>query len=117
MQRASSARWRPPQLAHADAGQHRHREVQDDHRPRPAPEVENHVLQPVIYGRTVQLSPLAVLVAVLIGAELAGVLGALMAIPVAGSIQAIVRELLLAHREGLIETPPGAALAAPNDSG
>ena len=72
-------------------------------------QLENHILQPVIYGRTVQLSPLAVLVAVLIGAELAGVLGALMAIPVAGSVQAIVRELLLAHRERLIETPPGAA--------
>ena len=32
-------------------------------------QLENHILQPVIYGRTVQLSPLAVLVAVLIGAE------------------------------------------------
>src|SRR5689334_23459391 len=49
-------------------------------------QVENHVLQPVIYGRTVQLSPLAVLIAVLIGAELAGVLGALAAIPIAGKI-------------------------------
>src|SRR6185503_15549469 len=48
-------------------------------------QVENHLLQPVIYGRTVQLSPLAVLIAVLIGAELADVLGALAAIPVAGS--------------------------------
>jgi predicted PurR-regulated permease PerM len=57
-------------------------------------QVENHVLQPLIYGRTVQLSPLAVLVAVLIGAELAGVLGALAAIPIAGSLQAIGRELL-----------------------
>jgi predicted PurR-regulated permease PerM len=57
-------------------------------------QIENHVLQPVIYGRTVQLSPLAVLCAVLIGAELAGVLGALAAIPVAGSIQAIGREVL-----------------------
>src|SRR5690242_8866068 len=37
-------------------------------------QLENHVLQPVVYGRTVQLSPLAVLVSVLIGAELAGVL-------------------------------------------
>src|SRR5207249_2393864 len=46
-------------------------------------QVENHYLQPVIYGRTVQLSPLAVLVAVLLGAELAGILGALAAIPVA----------------------------------
>jgi predicted PurR-regulated permease PerM len=62
-------------------------------------QVENHILQPVIYGRTVQLSPLAVLVAVLVGAELAGILGALAAIPVAGAIQVIVRDLL-AHRRG-----------------
>ena len=53
-------------------------------------QLENHFLQPVIYGRTVQLSPLAVLVAVLIGAELAGILGALGAIPVAGAIQVIL---------------------------
>jgi len=60
-------------------------------------QVENHFLQPVIYGRTVQLSPLAVLVSVLVGAELAGILGALAAIPVAGSLQVVVRDLL-AHR-------------------
>ena len=47
-------------------------------------QVENHVLQPLVYGRTVQLSPLAVLISILIGAELAGILGALGAIPVAG---------------------------------
>ena len=57
-------------------------------------QLENHILQPVIYGRTVQLSPLVVLVSVLIGAELAGVLGALAAIPVAGIIQAVGREFL-----------------------
>jgi len=34
-------------------------------------QLENHFLQPVIYGRTVQLSPLAVLISVLVGAELA----------------------------------------------
>jgi predicted PurR-regulated permease PerM len=55
---------------------------------------ENHVLQPLVYGRTVQLSPLAVLCAVLVGAQLAGILGALLAIPVAGSLLAIGRELL-----------------------
>jgi predicted PurR-regulated permease PerM len=53
-------------------------------------QVENHVIQPVVYSRTVQLSPLAVLIAVLIGAELAGVLGALAAIPVAGTVQVIL---------------------------
>src|SRR3954468_22551248 len=53
-------------------------------------QIENHFLQPVICGRTVQLSPLAVLVSVLIGAKLAGILGALGAIPVAGAIQVIL---------------------------
>ena len=62
-------------------------------------QLENHVLQPVIYGRTVQMSPLAVLIAVLIGAELAGVLGALAAIPIAGTVQAILREILRYRKE------------------
>src|SRR5207253_8796054 len=53
-------------------------------------QIENHVLQPVVYGRTVQLSPLVVLISVLIGAELAGVLGALAAIPVAGTLQVLL---------------------------
>ena len=62
-------------------------------------QLENHVLQPIVYGRTVRLSPLAVLIAVLIGAELAGVVGALAAIPVAGTIQVILRDWL-DHRRG-----------------
>jgi predicted PurR-regulated permease PerM len=65
-------------------------------------QLENHILQPIIYGRTVQLTPLVVLVSVLIGAELAGVLGALAAIPVAGIVQAIVREFL-SNREAAPE--------------
>ena len=61
-------------------------------------QLENHLLQPVIYGRTVQLSPLVVLISVLVGAELAGILGALAAIPVAGTLQVIVRDQLNARR-------------------
>ena len=72
-------------------------------------QLENHVLQPVVYGRTVQLSPLVVLIAVLIGAELAGVLGALAAIPVAGTLQVLVRDWL-AHRGSELE---GAVPEAP----
>jgi predicted PurR-regulated permease PerM len=68
-------------------------------------QLENHILQPIIYGRTVQLSPLVVLVSVLIGAELAGVLGALAAIPVAGIIQAIGREFLRGSGEPAPEAP------------
>ncbi len=62
-------------------------------------QIENHLLQPVIYGRTVQLSPLAVLISILIGAELAGILGALAAIPVAGSIQVVLVDWLRDRRE------------------
>jgi predicted PurR-regulated permease PerM len=53
-------------------------------------QLENHVLQPLVYSRTVQMSPLAILISVLIGAELAGVVGALAAIPVAGTLQVLV---------------------------
>jgi predicted PurR-regulated permease PerM len=69
-------------------------------------QVENHFLQPVIYGRTVQLSPLAVLVSVLVGAELAGIIGALAAIPVAGTIQVVVRDQLSARRGLVVEAAP-----------
>ena len=68
-------------------------------------QVENHILQPVIYHRTVALSPLAILIAVLIGEEVAGVLGALAAIPVAGAIQVLLEDFLRARRERKIETP------------
>jgi predicted PurR-regulated permease PerM len=67
-------------------------------------QIENHFLQPVIYGRTVQLSPLVVLISVLVGAELAGILGALAAIPVAGSLQVVIRDYL-AHRQPAAESP------------
>ncbi len=62
-------------------------------------QVENHLLQPVVYSRTVQLSPLAVLLSVLIGAELAGVLGALAAIPVAGTLQVLFLAWLQERRK------------------
>jgi predicted PurR-regulated permease PerM len=62
-------------------------------------QIENHLLQPVIYGRTVQLSPLAVLISILVGAELAGILGALGAIPIAGSIQVLFLDWLRHRHE------------------
>jgi predicted PurR-regulated permease PerM len=74
-------------------------------------QLENHVLQPLVYGRTVQLSPLIVLVAVLMGAELAGVIGALGAIPVAGSIQVVVVDWLENRRQRILD-PPGPAPSA-----
>jgi predicted PurR-regulated permease PerM len=68
-------------------------------------QLENHVIQPLVYGRTVQLSPLAVLVSVLIGAQIAGVLGALAAIPVAGTLQVIITEWRRGSTEPAVATP------------
>jgi len=64
-------------------------------------QVENHVLNPVVMSRTVRINPLLVLLAILVGANLGdlaggffgGFVGTLLAIPVAGSLQVIVREL------------------------
>jgi predicted PurR-regulated permease PerM len=55
-------------------------------------QVENNVIQPVVYRRTVAIHPLIVIVAVLIGASLLGVLGALLAIPIAATVQIVVKE-------------------------
>jgi predicted PurR-regulated permease PerM len=68
-------------------------------------QLENHLLQPLILSRTVKLNPLAVLVAILVFAELAGVLGALLAIPVAGIIQVILRDVW-DHRRGALKPEP-----------
>ncbi len=69
-------------------------------------QLENHLLQPVIFSRTVRLNPLAVLVAVLLATELAGILGALLAIPVAGIVQVVLRDVW-AHRRAEPGTEPG----------
>jgi predicted PurR-regulated permease PerM len=68
-------------------------------------QIENHLLQPLVYSRTVRLSPLAILISVLIGAKLAGILGALAAIPVAGTIQVLLLAWLAERRKH--DTPPG----------
>ena len=53
-------------------------------------QIENHLLQPQIYKRTVNVHPLMVVIAILFGATLMGILGALIAIPVAASIQVLL---------------------------
>jgi predicted PurR-regulated permease PerM len=56
-------------------------------------QIENNVLQPVVYRRTVDVHPLLVIFSILIGSSLLGVLGALMAIPIAAAVQIVIREL------------------------
>jgi len=66
---------------------------------------ENHVLQVSIMARTVRVNPLVVLVSVLVGVELFGLLGALLAIPGAGVIQVVARDLW-DNRSGRLKDEP-----------
>ena len=58
-------------------------------------QVESHLLIPRVYGRSLRLSPVAVTVALLIGGTLLGMVGALLALPVAAGIRVLVEDLRL----------------------
>jgi predicted PurR-regulated permease PerM len=68
-------------------------------------QLENHLLQPLVFARTVNLNPLTVLISILVAVELAGILGALLAIPLASIIQVIARDLW-DHRRGKPKAEP-----------
>jgi predicted PurR-regulated permease PerM len=71
-------------------------------------QLENNLVQPQIQKRTVDVQPFIVLTAVLFGSALLGVMGALVAIPIAASIQITIREWWhwrKEERERLDETP------------
>jgi predicted PurR-regulated permease PerM len=70
---------------------------------------ENYVLAPRVFGRTLKLSPLAILVAVLIGGQLLGILGVILALPLAASIPVLERIWLQDEGE---PTPEEEAVAA-----
>lgn len=55
-------------------------------------QIENNVIQPVVQSRSVELTALGVLTAVIIGISLFGILGAIVAIPVAGCIRVLVTD-------------------------
>ena len=65
-------------------------------------QVEGSVLQPLVYSRAVQLNALLIFVAVLVGAALMGIPGALLAIPVAEIIRIVVTDLI-EHRSRFAE--------------
>jgi predicted PurR-regulated permease PerM len=76
---------------------------------------ENNVLQNVVYAKTLTLSPLVVFIAALIGATLAGIVGVLLAIPIASAGWTLGRDLIalrqarhaaLMEEEGCGESEP-----------
>jgi predicted PurR-regulated permease PerM len=84
-------------------------------------QIENYVISPRVFGDRLKLSPFAILMAVLIGAELLGVLGVLMALPLAAAVPAIERIWIAplkagASAESAPETPPSPSDEQPRRS-
>ncbi len=71
---------------------------------------EDYVVQPIVYGRAVNVNPLVTIVSLLVGAELLGILGVLLAIPSAAAIQIILREWWAAKS---LKTPGLSAVEGP----
>ncbi|HZB83432.1 MAG TPA: AI-2E family transporter [Rubrobacteraceae bacterium] len=71
-------------------------------------QVENHVLQPLVYSRGVHLHPIVVFLAAVAGAELLGILGALLAIPVAEILRILAAEWFAARTARTGEHAPTA---------
>ena len=61
-------------------------------------QLEAHVLQPFLMGRFVSVHPLGVIVAIALGVIVAGIPGALVAVPLAASLNAVVQHLAALHR-------------------
>lgn len=61
-------------------------------------QLENHILVPLVFGKTIGLNPVVVVIALLIGSQLAGVLGAILAVPVATIIVEMLDDLAK-HKE------------------
>jgi predicted PurR-regulated permease PerM len=78
-------------------------------------QLENYLIAPRVLRTTVELGAAAVLIAGLIGATVLGLVGALMAIPVAAAFSVLLNERLAAQESaaGLTPVPGAAALAAP----
>lgn len=60
-------------------------------------QLEGHIIAPNVVGQRVGLTPLMVIVAILVGAELGGIIGMFFAVPVAGIIRAIATRFLVAQ--------------------
>ncbi|HEY6714630.1 MAG TPA: AI-2E family transporter, partial [Rubrobacter sp.] len=76
-------------------------------------QVEGSVLQPLVYSKAVQLNGLVILIALLVGGQLLGIPGALLAIPVAEIIRIVVTELVAYRRTTQEAKEPAVASTSP----
>jgi predicted PurR-regulated permease PerM len=70
---------------------------------------EDYVVQPFVYGRSLKVNPIVTIVSVLAGASLLGILGALLAIPIAAAIQIVLREWWSTRKQQRPPTPAPAS--------
>jgi predicted PurR-regulated permease PerM len=78
-------------------------------------QLESHVLQPLVMGRAVALHPVAVILAVAAGSYIAGIAGALFAVPTLAVTNSAVRYIAARSWENSWET--GRAPAQPDEAG
>ena len=64
-------------------------------------QIEGQILSPLVFKRTVHVNPLVVLLSVVFFSELAGIIGAVLAVPAAAAIQILIREVLRVRRDRL----------------
>src|SRR5215213_1155366 len=79
-------------------------------------QVESNFLQPIVYSQAVQLNGLVILIALLVGGQLLGIPGALLAIPVAEIIRLVVTEILAYRRSRQEASGPAVVPSAPTIS-
>src|ERR671910_476851 len=79
-------------------------------------QVESNFLQPIVYSKAVQLNGLVILIALLVGGQLLGIPGALLAIPVAEIIRIVLTELLAYRRAGQEGGEPAVASSPPQST-
>jgi predicted PurR-regulated permease PerM len=64
-------------------------------------QLEGNVLAPLVFRRTVHVNPLVVILSVLFLGEMAGIIGAIIAVPIVAALQILVREILRVRRQQL----------------
>jgi predicted PurR-regulated permease PerM len=72
-------------------------------------QLEGNILGPLVFRRTVHVNPLVTTLSIVFFGEIAGIVGAIVAVPVVATLQIVVRELLRIRREqlGLPSRPTG----------
>jgi predicted PurR-regulated permease PerM len=88
-------------------------------------QIENHILNPVVMSKTVRINPLLVFIAILVGASLGSLIGgifgglvaALLAIPTAGALQVLVKEVWQATAPDQTQQSPAPAAEPADECG